>query len=665
MIFDENDRVVAIVHYNTPELTRAAIGSLIVNGGIEDRLRIVVFDNSDRDPFGEAAGVTVIDNTEGQVINFNEELAKFPERDRSIGCAKGCEFGSMKHIWTVQKLWELIPNGFVLMESDVLIKTSIAHLWNPEYATVGHNQLHQPLNPFGIGRVCPMLCYMNVPLLTKNGAKYFDPTRTYGLLPGGRNNRNNWYDTGAVLFEDIVRTKPALRGKHEEIKALIEHYGSASWRKNDIEEQRKWLESQRSIFPTEDRMKEACETFFKFNSPQEVKPEGVAVCAIGRYENRYAKEWVEHYKALGVDKIFIYDNNRPEDGEVFADVLQPYIEDGLVEIVPWEGIQKYAYEDCYNKHNKEYAWIGFFDFDEFVEIQDGRTVKDLLSGFEFADVLAMNWRTMTDNGLLYYEDKPLKERFTQGTDESVAINRHVKSFVRGGIEGISFNDPHCPNAPVLKVVNVHGITIEQKPLQPQVIHEIARVDHYNTKTADEYINVKWRRGTACGDEYTERKRKDCIDYFFGINERTPEKEAILGVTRPVKESKPKTAKPKNNKLLKRQNTYCSCSTQQQPFQKPTIKEIADYCAERKNKIDPAYFFDYYEAKGWLVGKGKMKDWKAVIRNWERKDPAEAPKKESNIVAVCEKCGHTFKFKNEWECPKCHCVDLAFKDKKVG
>ena len=120
----------------------------------------------------------------------------------------------------------------------------------------------------------------------------------------------------------------------------------------------------------------------------------------------------------------------------------------------------------------------------------------------------------------------------------------------------------------------------------------------------------------------------------------------------------------NNKLLKRQNTYCSCNIQQQ-FQKPTIKEIKEYCSERGNKINAEYFFDYYEAKGWLVGKGKMKDWKAVIRNWERKDPAEAPKKENNIVAVCEKCGHTFIFKNQWECPKCHCVDLAFKDKKVG
>ena len=169
MRFDKGDFVVAIIHYNTPELTRACIGSLIYNGGVEDRLRIVVFDNSDSKPFGDASGVTVIDNTKGQVIDFDAELAKFPERDRSIGCAKGCEFGSVKHMMTVQKLWELIPTGFVLMESDILITKPIARFWRPEYSFVGYAQKQQPRNPFNIGRILPMLCYMNVPLLTKHG----------------------------------------------------------------------------------------------------------------------------------------------------------------------------------------------------------------------------------------------------------------------------------------------------------------------------------------------------------------------------------------------------------------------------------------------------------------------------------------------------------------
>lgn len=55
------------------------------------------------------------------------------------------------------------------------------------------------------------------------------------------------------------------------------------------------------------------------------------------------------------------------------------------------------------------------------------------------------------------------------------------------------------------------------------------------------------------------------------------------------------------------------------FKKPTIEEIAAYCAERKNNVDPQAFFDFYESKGWRVGNQPMKDWKACVRTWERRE----------------------------------------------
>ena len=189
-----------------------------------------------------------LDNTKGQIIDFDKELEKFPDRCPEIGCAKGCEFGSEKHMMTVQKLWELLPNGFILMESDIMIKKSIAHMVNRDYSFVGYCQKSQPYNPFNIGRVLPMLCWMNVPLLTKHGARYYDPTRTYGLLPGGRQNRNNWYDTGAVMLEDILSHRPHLKGLHEDIRPLVEHYGAASWKNNDLDAQMAWIEQHKNLF---------------------------------------------------------------------------------------------------------------------------------------------------------------------------------------------------------------------------------------------------------------------------------------------------------------------------------------------------------------------------------------------------------------------------------
>lgn len=528
-------KAVAIIHFNTPELTEAAILSLRKHGG--RNYRVVVFDNSDTRPFRiQMPGVEVVDNTKGQVINFEAMLEAYPHRDRSIGCAKGCDFGSAKHMMTVQKLWELLPDGFVLMESDVLLKASIDHLWMEDYASVGHNQLHQPRNPFGIGRVCPMLCYMNVPLLTKHGARYFDPERTYGLLAGGRQNRNNFYDTGSVMFEDIVKTKPALRGKHVDIRELLEHFGSGSWRNNDLKAQAEWLNKHRNLW-----------------EPEGCKNGKVAVCAIGRLENRYAVEWVEHYKQLGVDKIYICDDNRPEDGECFGESLFEYIESGFVSL--WAGmkpgtiLQKQAYEEMYSLIGTDYEWIGFFDFDELVCIEGGRDIHDFLEDYE-ADVVSLNWMTMTDSGLVHYDERPMAERFTEGTSEDFQINRHVKSFVRSGIKGISFNDPHIPNAPVLQCENVLHERIEQIPVQPKVIHSVAYIKHYNTKTAEEWATLKMRRLSPCGDEYNREMKAKNVDYFFSINERTPEKEEILGV-KPKKAGKtagkPKTTKRTNSK----------------------------------------------------------------------------------------------------------------------
>ena len=58
------------------------------------------------------------------------------------------------------------------------------------------------------------------------------------------------------------------------------------------------------------------------------------------------------------------------------------------------------------------------------------------------------------------------------------------------------------------------------------------------------------------------------------------------------------------------------------FTQPTAEEVRAYCLEKGYKVDPERFVDFYTSKGWLVGKTKMKDWKAAVRNWSRNDKKE-------------------------------------------
>ena len=74
---------------------------------------------------------------------------------------------------------------------------------------------------------------------------------------------------------------------------------------------------------------------------------------------------------------------------------------------------------------------------------------------------------------------------------------------------------------------------------------------------------------------------------------------------------------KNNNTINNNNiTY---SNKKVRFKKPTLDEVKNYCILRSNNIDAEAFIDFYESKDWLVGKNKMKDWKACVRTWERRE----------------------------------------------
>lgn len=67
------------------------------------------------------------------------------------------------------------------------------------------------------------------------------------------------------------------------------------------------------------------------------------------------------------------------------------------------------------------------------------------------------------------------------------------------------------------------------------------------------------------------------------------------------------------------NTNLTDSNKKERFKKPNIDEVKDYCLERNNNIDAEAFIDFYESKGWMVGKHPMKSWKACVRTWERRE----------------------------------------------
>lgn len=209
--------------------------------------KIYIFDNSDKNHFvNNFDNVIVFDNTKGQYINFNDELKKYPNRNKSLGRAS--KFGSFKHCISVQKCFDLIDEEFILLDSDVLLKKDISELFNNEYIFSGEVRdwswsLTNKMYPKH-KRVVPFICYINVPLCKKMGYTYFDDKHMDGLYNPDL-EADSW-DTGCWFYEQC---------KNEKYKEIvyddyIEHYGGASYltiNKSRITKER-WLNKNRKLY---------------------------------------------------------------------------------------------------------------------------------------------------------------------------------------------------------------------------------------------------------------------------------------------------------------------------------------------------------------------------------------------------------------------------------
>ena len=210
---------VCIIHFNTPVLTAYLVKSINKH---TPGTNIYIFDNSDKSPFvNYFNNVTVFDNTKGQIINFNQWLKKYPNRDKSGG--KANKWGSAKHAYSVEKCMELIKEPFVLFDSDVLVKKDFSPLFD-EIVCYKGEVINQPGTNNKIKRVLPFICFINTPMCISKGIHYFDENYMHGLRYKG--NSDN-YDTGGAIY--ILTEKK--KGAHREIKVAdyIVHYGNGSW----------------------------------------------------------------------------------------------------------------------------------------------------------------------------------------------------------------------------------------------------------------------------------------------------------------------------------------------------------------------------------------------------------------------------------------------------
>lgn len=263
----------------------------------------------------------------------------------------------------------------------------------------------------------------------------------------------------------------------------------------------------------------------------------VALCCIAKCENDYIKEFVDYYRTLGFDKIFIYDNN-DSLGENLLDVLSEDVKEQFCEIIDYRDkkvCQLEAYQDCYDKHQHQYDWMAFFDCDEFLTFTRETDIKDFLNRKDFKNyqLIHVNWMMYGDNELLENDKRGVIERFVNPIfpynfkrTYNFPENNHVKTIVRGNLSDISWRNPHTPICSYYRCCNPTGRKCNSNSPFSTFDFSVAYLRHYCSKTIDEWLKIKQKRGYPDQNNETVEVSLS-INAFFKINKWTREKQKII------------------------------------------------------------------------------------------------------------------------------------------
>lgn len=250
----------------------------------------------------------------------------------------------------------------------------------------------------------------------------------------------------------------------------------------------------------------------------------IAVCAIFRDEAVYLLEWLAFHKAIGVSQFVLYDNNSSDGGRALIE-RSPFASDVTVLNWPDEPGQLPAYHHFCLHYAQRTSWAAFIDLDEFIHPLEADTLPGLLRNYEPFSAVLLNWNVFGPSG---HDRRPpglVIENYLRCVPHEAQSNQHVKSLVRTADLMDAGPTPH-----VLAVLgpscNARGERVEPVPIQPQVCVDVLMVNHYFTKSREDW-SLKVRRGRAdtvkVEDQYLRRQ----AEIFDGMNHQADCHDARL------------------------------------------------------------------------------------------------------------------------------------------
>lgn len=227
----------------------------------------------------------------------------------------------------------------------------------------------------------------------------------------------------------------------------------------------------------------------------------IAIVCISKNEGPYIIEWIEFHRIVGVTKFYFYDN---ESEDNTAELLKPYIEAGIVDYTLQKGKaqQLIAYNDAIKKHKEDCRWMAFLDMDEYLMPTDkSKKLSDITNELVYkaklgASGIGVNWAIFGTNGFKHKPTGLITENYTKRASNNYYLNIHIKTICNPRLV-IDYISPHYP------IYIRGGYSIREAWGNrifgwgaSNIVYKNLRINHYYTKSEDEYIA---KRARGLGD----------------------------------------------------------------------------------------------------------------------------------------------------------------------
>ena len=249
----------------------------------------------------------------------------------------------------------------------------------------------------------------------------------------------------------------------------------------------------------------------------------LSALAIFKNEADYLKEWIDYHLSIGVEHFILY-NHRSDDN--YKEILQPYIELGLVEVHDWFSYefpeaQIMAYKNAITRTKNLTKWLAVIDLDEFIVPIVKDDIRDFLIDYEDYAGVVINWQLFGTSDIYCLPQgewitKHLIYKFpTFFDDPTWNSNRFVKSIIRPDRVEEHSKNPNCGNhifEPIGKYTLVNSDKIRH-PLSckaKNILVDKIQLNHYWFRTIDWFFKHKLSRRGLVGDTYSIEK----IGYLF-------------------------------------------------------------------------------------------------------------------------------------------------------